>query len=107
MSLEYLHANGILHRDVKPENLVFDDKGYLKLTDMGIARQWKAENAQDTSGTPGYMAPEVMCSIDNINLQDRIMEQEQITMHQVLQYMNALWEEDHMQGKVDKRLEIK
>ena len=29
---------------------------------MGIARIWKAENAQDTSGTPGYMAPEVMCS---------------------------------------------
>ncbi|CAD8144458.1 unnamed protein product [Paramecium pentaurelia] len=61
VSLEYLHVNGILHRDVKPENLVFDDKGYLKLTDMGIARQWKPENAQDTSGTPGYMAPEVMC----------------------------------------------
>ncbi|CAD8137245.1 unnamed protein product [Paramecium octaurelia] len=61
LSLEYLHVNGILHRDVKPENLVFDDKGYLKLTDMGIARQWKPENAQDTSGTPGYMAPEVMC----------------------------------------------
>ncbi|CAD8144572.1 unnamed protein product [Paramecium octaurelia] len=68
VSLEYLHVNGILHRDVKPENLVFDDKGYLKLTDMGIARQWKPENAQDTSGTPGYMAPEVMCS-KNFNFQ--------------------------------------
>lgn len=33
-----MHNNGILHRDVKPENLVFTDKGYLKLTDMGIAR---------------------------------------------------------------------
>ena len=28
---------------------------------MGIARIWKAENANETSGTPGYMAPEVMC----------------------------------------------
>ncbi|KAM3139999.1 hypothetical protein pb186bvf_007799 [Paramecium bursaria] len=61
VALEYLHQNGILHRDLKPENLVFDSNGYLRLTDLGIARIWKPENAQDTSGTPGYMAPEVMC----------------------------------------------
>ena len=61
VALEYLHANGILHRDLKPENLVFDQKGYLRLTDLGIARVWNPENAKDTSGTPGYMAPEVMC----------------------------------------------
>lgn len=60
-SLEHLHSNGVLHRDVKPENLVFDNQGYLRLTDLGIARIWKAENANETSGTPGYMAPEVMC----------------------------------------------
>jgi len=53
--LEYLHNNGILHRDVKPENLVFDSDGYLHLTDFGIARIWHPDNAQDTSGTPGYM----------------------------------------------------
>ena len=35
--------------------------GYLRITDFGIARIWREENAQDTSGTPGYMAPEVMC----------------------------------------------
>lgn len=35
--------------------------GYLKITDLGIARAWKADNAAETSGTPGYMAPEVMC----------------------------------------------
>lgn len=40
-------------------------QGYLRLTDLGIARIWKPENAQDTSGTPGYMAPEVMCSKKN------------------------------------------
>jgi serine/threonine protein kinase len=62
ISLEYLHQNGILHRDVKPENLVFDNTGYLRLTDLGIARIWKPDNSSDTSGTPGYMAPEVMCS---------------------------------------------
>eukprot|EP01017_Pseudomicrothorax_dubius_P041736 TRINITY_DN670_c0_g1_i2.p1 TRINITY_DN670_c0_g1~~TRINITY_DN670_c0_g1_i2.p1 ORF type:complete len:380 (-),score=79.38 TRINITY_DN670_c0_g1_i2:31-1170(-) len=59
--LEYLHSNGVLHRDIKPENLVFDPEGYLRITDLGIARVWRPDNANDTSGTPGYMAPEVMC----------------------------------------------
>ncbi len=36
--------------------------GILRLTDFGIARIWRPDNASDTSGTPGYMAPEVMCS---------------------------------------------
>ncbi|EGR27165.1 protein kinase domain protein [Ichthyophthirius multifiliis] len=61
IGLEYLHSNVILHRDIKPENILFDLKGYIRITDFGIARQWKPENQQDTSGTPGYMAPEVMC----------------------------------------------
>ena len=58
--LEYLHVNGIIHRDIKPENLVLDNKGFLHITDFGIARVLRGENAKDTSGTPGYMAPEVM-----------------------------------------------
>ncbi len=55
-----------MHRDVKPENLVIDDKGYLKLTDFGIARNYRVDNYKDTSGTPGYMgkdfilAPEIL-----------------------------------------------
>ena len=60
LSLEYIHTNNILHRDLKPENLVFDSQGYLKLTDFGIAKIYRKENNKDTSGTPGYMAPEVM-----------------------------------------------
>ena len=59
--LEFLHNNGIIHRDIKPENLVLDGNGYVRITDFGIARVWNPENAKDTSGTPGYMAPEVMC----------------------------------------------
>ena len=59
--LEYCHEKQIIHRDIKPENLVIDMDGYVRITDFGIARIWRPENAQDTSGTPGYMAPEVMC----------------------------------------------
>ena len=58
--LNYIHSNGILHRDIKPENLVFDERGYLYITDFGIARIWTSENSKDTSGTPGYMSPEVI-----------------------------------------------
>jgi serine/threonine protein kinase len=59
-SLEAIHSEGIIHRDIKPENLVFDRDGYLRLTDFGIAREWTPENFMENSGTPGYMAPEVM-----------------------------------------------
>ena len=59
-ALEAVHESGVIHRDIKPENLVFDHRGYLHLTDFGIARVWEPENAHDNSGTPGYMAPEVM-----------------------------------------------
>jgi serine/threonine protein kinase len=68
LCLEYLHGKSILHRDIKPENLVFDDEGmtlsnvlmcvyigYMRITDLGIARVWNPDNAKDTSGTPGYM----------------------------------------------------
>ena len=60
LSLEYIHENNIIHRDIKPENLVSDDKGYIRLTDFGIAKVKKEQNSSDTSGTPGYMAPEVL-----------------------------------------------
>ena len=60
LGLEYLHNNKIIHRDIKPENLVLDMNGYLRITDLGISRRFKPDNSNETSGTPGYMAPEVM-----------------------------------------------
>ena len=62
LGLEYCHTNSIIHRDIKPENLVLDKKGYVKITDFGIAKKDEKDNSSETSGTPGYMAPEVMCS---------------------------------------------
>jgi len=68
--LEVCHEKNIIHRDIKPENLVIDEDGYLRITDFGIARIWRPENAQDTSGTPGYMAPEVMCRVNHTTTVD-------------------------------------
>ena len=42
--------------------MVIDDKGYVRITDFGIAKLYSRDNASETSGTPGYMAPEVMCA---------------------------------------------
>jgi serine/threonine protein kinase len=61
VGLEYMHGENVIHRDIKPENIVMEENGYLRITDMGIARILKTDNSTDTSGTPGYMAPEVMC----------------------------------------------
>jgi serine/threonine protein kinase len=52
-----MHGKKVIHRDLKPENLVLDDKGYVRITDLGVSREVIANNAEDTSGTPGYMAP--------------------------------------------------
>jgi len=59
-SLEYIHSKNIIHRDIKPENLVLDENGYLSITDFGIAKENMPDNSSETSGTPGYMSPEVM-----------------------------------------------
>jgi protein kinase A len=55
VALEYMHNNGVIHRDIKPENVVIESTGYARITDLGIARIWSPDNANETSGTPGYM----------------------------------------------------
>ena len=60
LGLEYIHYNNILHRDIKPDNLVLDKNGYVKITDFGISREIGKLQKDESSGTPGYMAPEVM-----------------------------------------------
>lgn len=44
---------------------MLDDRGYVRLTDFGVAKLYDKENSTDTSGTPGYMAPEVMCGLNH------------------------------------------
>ena len=60
LALEYIHSKNIIHRDIKPENLVLELNGYLRITDFGVAKINEKDNSSETSGTPGYMAPEVI-----------------------------------------------
>jgi hypothetical protein len=55
--LEVAHNNGILHRDIKPGNIMYRDNEHAVLVDYGLAALIKAENTK-TGGTPAFMAPE-------------------------------------------------
>ncbi|PYJ49089.1 MAG: hypothetical protein DME85_00875, partial [Verrucomicrobia bacterium] len=61
-TVQYAHEHGILHRDIKPGNILLDAKGEPHLTDFGLARLVETESSvtrtMDVLGTPSYMAPE-------------------------------------------------
>lgn len=58
-AVQYLHKSGLVHRDIKLENLLVDDAFNLKLCDFGFAEFITATQVSRTTGTLGYLAPEL------------------------------------------------
>jgi eukaryotic-like serine/threonine-protein kinase len=72
-ALVYAHGQGIIHRDIKPQNALVDERGRVKLTDFGVA--YRAGDTRLTRvgfavGTPGYIAPEILDGADPTALTD-------------------------------------
>lgn len=59
-AVAYAHEHGILHRDVKPGNIIINSEGRVKVADFGLARPAEACIEIDALGTPGYAAPELL-----------------------------------------------
>ena len=72
LGLEHMHSHNVAWRDLKPENTLFDDVGYVKLSDFGFAKEFVHSDHEDGTtddartftlcGTPDYLAPEIVLS---------------------------------------------
>jgi serine/threonine protein kinase len=69
LAFKHIHARGIAYRDLKPENLLLDHRGYLKMIDFGFAKKFpfvsngqKHDKTYTLCGTPEYLAPEIVMS---------------------------------------------
>ena len=70
--LKYLHSKNIIYRDLKPENLLINNDGYLKLCDFGLCKiiEERRELTSSFSGSPEYISPEIISGIGHSFMSD-------------------------------------
>ena len=62
LGFQHMHSKNIIYRDLKPENLLLDNEGWLKIADFGLAKDVKDGLTYTLCGTPDYLAPEIILS---------------------------------------------
>ena len=60
LGLEHMHKRFIVYRDLKPANILLDEHGHIKISDLGLACDFSRKKPHASVGTHGYMAPEVL-----------------------------------------------
>ena len=62
LAIQYLHKREIIFRDLKPDNIVIDERGHVKLTDFGLSKEGIDDNisAKSFCGSLAYLAPEML-----------------------------------------------
>ena len=62
LGIQYLHSQGIIYRDIKPENIMIDVEGSLRIADFGLSKEGMRPNDLATTycGSPEYMSPEML-----------------------------------------------
>jgi len=60
LAIRYLHLKNVVYRDLKPENLLINNAGHVKLADFGFAKHLENNRTMTLCGTPEYLAPEIL-----------------------------------------------